>query len=687
MKKKENRMFMLLSIAAIMCLFGLTPIQAQNATSFSGQAIGVIANATVAGGTVNERVGVSPALPPQGSAELNGDVARASFQVTGNGVNNRLQTDAIVTRTSGGTAAGTPNSSQSRATVNNLDLRLFDGAVRVAADTVQSASTCTCGANPTCSGTTLIQTLQVNGVLIPILDVNGNTIVNPAPNTTILPAITGVAGLTIILNEQIRNGSGDITVNALRIILRDPVTNAVRADIIVAQSHSDITCAAVTAGSADLQIAKNCVNDNNNVITCTITVTNNGPDAAANIVIRDVLPTNTVFVSASQTGGFSLTPAVVGATGGTVTGSLGTLASGGVATITVVSNVAPNTPVGTSISNTATVLSTTADPTPGNNTATVTFNTVVPTATSFSGQATGVIANATIGNVLTSNIRVADTGPLAAAGGRLINGGLANIVLGTNSTLTTTSVISTRTSGGPAGIVDGGTANTSQSQAVVNNLNLNLDLLTDINITAENVTTNTNCQCTNNGPSCASTTVIKNLRVNGTLILQEGVGLDINGNAFLMAPANTRLVFNLAGGGTLTLILNEQIRNGSGDITVNALRIFVSVPGAATTDIIVAQAHSDITCTAGGATAASASISGRVLTPKGRGLPRATVVLTDQNGEVKYAVTNSQGVYRFADVEVGGNYSLSVTSKRYIFATQSIFITEDLADIDFTPMR
>ncbi|MGI8849110.1 MAG: choice-of-anchor P family protein [Pyrinomonadaceae bacterium] len=681
--KKGNRMFMLLTIAAIMCLFGLTPIQAQTATSFSGHATGVIANATVAGiGTVNARAGDTPTLPPQGSAELNGDVARASIQVTGNGINNRLQTDAIVTRTSGGTAAGTPNSSQSRATVNNLDLRLFDSAIRITADTVQSSSTCTCGANPTCSGATIIQNLQVNSVLIPILDASGNAIVNPAPNTTILPAITGVAGLTIILNEQIRNGSGDITVNALRITLRDPVTNVVTVNIIVAQSHSDITCAAVTAGSADLQIAKTCVNGNNNVITCTITVTNNGPDAAANIVVRDVLPTNTVFVSASQTGGFTLTTPVVGATGGTVTGSLATLASMQTATLTVVSNVARGTPVGTSISNTATVMSTTADPTPGNNSTTATFTTVVPTAASFSGQATGVIANATIGNVVATNVRVAETGPLPTTGGSLINGGLADIRLGTNNTLTT-GVISTRTSGGPAGIVDGGTANTSQSQAVVNNLILNLDLLADINITGENVTANTNCQCTNNGPSCAGTSLIKNLRVNGTLIVQEGVGLDINGNAFLMAPANTRLV---TPDGTITLILNEQIFNGSGNITVNALRIIVNVPGAATTDIIVAQAHSDIQCLLG-ATAASATISGRVLTPKGRGLPRVTVILTAPNGDVMYTVTNPRGYYSFADLEVGGNYLLSVRSKRYIFATQSIFVTEDLADIDFTPMQ
>jgi hypothetical protein len=64
-----------------------------------------------------------------------------------------------------------------------------------------------------------------------------------------------------------------------------------------------------------------------------------------------------------------------------------------------------------------------------------------------------------------------------------------------------------------------------------------------------------------------------------------------------------------------------------------------------------------------------------------------TVVLTDQNGDVKYAVTNPRGYYRFADLEVGENYFLSVRSKRYVYETKTVFVTEELADIDFAPME
>jgi hypothetical protein len=50
--------------------------------------------------------------------------------------------------------------------------------------------------------------------------------------------------------------------------------------------------------------------------------------------------------------------------------------------------------------------------------------------------------------------------------------------LGSNNTLST-GLVTTRTSGGADGIVDGGTENSSQSQAVVNNLNLNIGAVVD----------------------------------------------------------------------------------------------------------------------------------------------------------------------------------------------------------------
>ncbi|MEO6050306.1 MAG: hypothetical protein ABIP78_03105, partial [Pyrinomonadaceae bacterium] len=68
------------------------------------------------------------------------------------------------------------------------------------------------------------------------------------------------------------------------------------------------------------------------------------------------------------------------------------------------------------------------------------------TPTSFSGDATGVIANANVLGTVTTNVRVAQTGALPATGGSLVGDvANANIQLGALGTLSslTTGVIQT----------------------------------------------------------------------------------------------------------------------------------------------------------------------------------------------------------------------------------------------------
>jgi uncharacterized repeat protein (TIGR01451 family) len=92
----------------------------------------------------------------------------------------------------------------------------------------------------------------------------------------------------------------------------------------------------------------------------TITVTNNGPDAATNVVVNDNLPAGVQFVSATPS---------QGSCAGTdpFTCTIGTLNSGASATIAL--QVLVTATSGT-ISNTATVTSSTDDGNPGNNSAT-----------------------------------------------------------------------------------------------------------------------------------------------------------------------------------------------------------------------------------------------------------------------------------------------------------------------------
>ncbi len=84
-----------------------------------------------------------------------------------------------------------------------------------------------------------------------------------------------------------------------------------------------------------------------------------------------------------------------------------------------------------------------------------------------------------------------------------------------------------------------------------------------------------------------------------------------------------------------------------------------------------------------GATAAGIEVSGRVLTPDGRGIRNAIVAVTDTSGNSRIAMTSSFGFYRFNDVEAGKTYTISINSKRYRFTPRVLQIVDALADFDF----
>jgi uncharacterized repeat protein (TIGR01451 family) len=105
-------------------------------------------------------------------------------------------------------------------------------------------------------------------------------------------------------------------------------------------------------------------------LTYTVTITNNGPEAAADVALSDGLPDSVTFVSATPTQGSCTGTAFVIC-------SLGTLANGASATVTIV--VTPNT-LGP-IANTAIVTSATQDDNPSNNFATTTTTVLAPAGT------------------------------------------------------------------------------------------------------------------------------------------------------------------------------------------------------------------------------------------------------------------------------------------------------------------
>ena len=148
-----------------------------------------------------------------------------------------------------------------------------------------------------------------------------------------------------------------------------------------------------------------------NNLTYTITVTNNGPDAAASASWSDTLPAGTTFVSMPTVAGWSCATPTVGL-GGTVSCTQASFAVGSsVFTLTV--NVGAAVASGTVLSNTATVTSTTGDSNAGNNSATAT--TTVATSADLSVAVTDSPDPVQAGSNLTYTITVANAGPSVAA--------------------------------------------------------------------------------------------------------------------------------------------------------------------------------------------------------------------------------------------------------------------------------
>jgi uncharacterized repeat protein (TIGR01451 family) len=149
--------------------------------------------------------------------------------------------------------------------------------------------------------------------------------------------------------------------------------------------------------------------------TYTITVTNNGPNAAQGVVLSDVLPAGSTFVSMTQTSGTDAF--TLGQSGGTVTETAsGTIASGGSDTFTLVVSVPGNLANGSSFSDTASVSVSNPDSNTANNSATVTSTVVnnspgADVAVSVSGP-----ASANEGDNVIYTITLTNAGPGAASG-------------------------------------------------------------------------------------------------------------------------------------------------------------------------------------------------------------------------------------------------------------------------------
>ncbi len=84
-------------------------------------------------------------------------------------------------------------------------------------------------------------------------------------------------------------------------------------------------------------------------------------------------------------------------------------------------------------------------------------------------------------------------------------------------------------------------------------------------------------------------------------------------------------------------------------------------------------------------TAALVSVSGRVSTSTGSGIPNAEITIIAGNGSQQTVRSNSFGHYRFDEIRAGETYVLSISSKRYVFNPSSrvLLVKDEMTEVNF----
>jgi len=234
--------------------------------------------------------------------------------------------------------------------------------------------------------------------------------------------LDNTASATLTITATVDSGTCGMTITNTASVTAnqpdpEPDNNADSANI-------DVLCP-----RADLEVVKTVSDPTPNVgdvITYTITVTNNGPDDATGVQLTDTLPTGVTF------GGYTATQGTYTSTTGLweiTTDDDDDLPAGAVATLIITATVDSST-CGTTITNTANILSADQpDPNPTNNEASVNID-VLCTGADLEVAKTVSDPTPNVGEVIAYTITVVNNGPDDATGVRLADALPAGVTFG-----------------------------------------------------------------------------------------------------------------------------------------------------------------------------------------------------------------------------------------------------------------
>jgi uncharacterized repeat protein (TIGR01451 family) len=227
---------------------------------------------------------------------------------------------------------------------------------------------------------------------------------------------TGTTTINCTLGTVASGNGGDVTATIVATAGPDAAPSVTNTATVSSSTldptpgNNEATASTTVTPVADLRLSKTDSPDPVPAgadLTYTVTVHNVGPSPASDVIVSDTLPAGVDFVSATPSQGTCSGEA-------TVSCELGTVAAGTANDGTVAIVVRPNAGAGTSMTNTASVTSSTFDPSPGNNTASAPTG-VTPSA-GLSVTKTDSPDPVLIDADVTYTLTIHNAGPSAAAG-------------------------------------------------------------------------------------------------------------------------------------------------------------------------------------------------------------------------------------------------------------------------------